>query len=66
MDSDLTQGGKMTQGSFASRSLGRLAGMEVRGNRKWGAVGKQEITDGKAQHVCPWEEVFKRLIWRMP
>lgn len=56
----------MTQGSFASRSLGHLAGMVVRGNRKWGAVGKQEITDRKAQHVCPWEEVFKCLIWRMP
>lgn len=61
LDSDLTQGGKMTQGSFASRSLGHLAG-----RWKWGAVGKQEITDGKAQHACPWEEVFKCLIWRMP
>lgn len=30
------------------------------------AVGKQEITDGKNQHACPWEEVFKCLIWRMP
>lgn len=66
MDSDLTQDGKMTQGSFASRSVGHLAGMVIRGNRKWGAVGKREITDGKAQHACPCEEVLKCLIWHMP